>query len=213
MSLITILDLGATLLALLTGLLLFKHLNTAFRIITLQTFVAFVVELTGATVFKNNNHGMYNFYMLADCSLLMIAGYFLLEKKKAGLFISGFLIFLSIWTYSIINHGITYFAQLAFITYSLLLVIIYFIALYHGALNYKKALYKFPALYVCSGIILFYACIVPYFSTFSLQAKLSPGQIRFLHLLALDILDEIRYLFLAIGFFLFYLNKEKTERS
>lgn len=209
MSLITLLDLSATLLAMLAGLFFFKHLNAAYKIITSQACIAFVVELAAATSFKNYNHGMYNVYMIADCGLLMLAGFFLLKKYNHYFFIAGFTVFLLIWTWSALSHGLAYFAQLAFVVYSLMLVIIYIMVLYNEALIFKHSLYKFPALYLCSGIILFYACIIPYFSTFKLQANLTSAQQQFLHLLVLDVLDQLRYIFTAIGFFLFYINKEK----
>lgn len=207
MDIITLFDIGANLAAAITGLFFLRTLNPAYKFILAQVFAAFIVELVCATVYKSDNVWIYNIYMIADCCLLSLAAFYLLNKSNRLLFCTVILTFLIFWLNAVWIGGIKTFAKNAFIIYSIHLVIQYITIMYRELVKYKGRLYKFSLLWICAGLVIFYSCIIPYLSKIELQSKLSHAQKQFLHIL-IDILNQLRYVFIAIGFFFHFLGKK-----
>lgn len=204
MKLSTILDLAALILAAVAGLRAFRQATTSYRLILLQVWIALLTEFAGATFYRVSNVPMYNVYMLMESALLMRAAFLSLEKPGKWPFAICFSAVLIFWTWNVYKSGWHAFQLQAFLLYAVLLLMMYIVVLYNSAMRWKTAIGRNPDLWICAGMIVFYACIVPYLSTLGLQNSLSPAQRRVLHFFAVDLLHQLRYLLIAVGFFLLY---------
>ena len=203
MTLRVSLELFANAFAGLIGLILFRRLPLAYRIILLQVLIGLTVEMISAGLFKNQpNVIFYNIYMLVDSFLLMYAGYLLTQKKSSFLFMITFLAVPMIWVCEYLIKAKHQFYSSTFVTYASALVVIYSRILYKKIYTSNDSIWKIPELWLSIGLIIFYGCTVPYFALFNFVMKLSKEQQGFLKLIVLDIPNNLRYLCTCLAFIL-----------
>jgi hypothetical protein len=203
--------------AVLVGFYFYKHLTKPWRLLLIQVIIAFTVELSAYFIRMNHqpNGWLYNFYLVADFTLLMSVAYFLLQIKRFQfLFLGAFLIFILVWGYDVFYlFGITKFATHAYTASSILLIASYLYLLFYDTLRWQKPVYLSPVFWFCIAIIIFYGCNITYFYLMDTIIKtLTKSQNDFL-LLVLKLLVAIRYLLIALSFYLVYYNNKENLKN
>jgi hypothetical protein len=82
-----------------------------------------------------------------------------------------------------------------------LLSLIFGLALFHLFTN-SSAWWRSPEIYICSGILIYYTCSIPYITSFGYLQKNYPEMSQALFHLVNDVLANTRYLLVTIGFWL-----------
>ncbi len=197
-------------LAFCAGLITLRILNKGFRIVWLQVFIAFAVEITAYCLRKYGwyNVWMYNLYLPLDCGLLLLAAYYF-HKARRVIYLSGFAIFLTVWVYFLLKNDINYFQQVSYAIDSLLLLGFYLYVLYCKVIGYRGSVTTLPFFWLSLGILLFYGCNAPYFFMLDrLTLVCSREESNYVEAI-LKILSNIRYLLIAYSFFLYYFQNRK----
>jgi hypothetical protein len=201
------------LLPFITGMAILSSLPKPYRILLCQSTLVFCLDLYGFYLRKSsthtNNQWLYNYYQLADCGLLLLAGYYFDRNNTFRIFaIGGFITFLSFWLYAVYQNGIGIFAVSAYNILSILLIAAYFWIFYRIAMNNHNQLLRLPELWLCLGIIAFYGCNMFFFSIAGdLQKDLSREELGTITYLITTVLNNVRYLFTALSFYLVYINR------
>lgn len=199
----TVIELFGNIAAVLAGIIFFKRLPVAYRLIAIQALIGLAVETGGAVLLRLvPNAFLYNFYLLANFSLYLFAGYFLSEKKSRVLFAVIAVLISGIW---ILENNIeikNHFYSFTLLAYAVVFVVLYSRILYDKIYRSSGRIFSVPELWLCTGIIIFFGCSVPYFLYFNHMAGLTPDQKKLVKILVLDIPNNINYLFTAVAFFL-----------
>ena len=201
------------------AIICFTKLNTSYRIVALQSCIAFVVEAFGywwkLDINRGSNKWLFNLYMIFDCGLILLAAYYFLKPKiPIKFFAALFLVFIVFWLNSAIqNKTIDKFTIEAYVIDSVFSLASFLYILYTYALNEKGDLISMPVLWLCLGLIINYGCSIPYFSTYSIQGKMcSKEEMEFLNKIP-TILNNIRYPLVALSFVLFYFQSSSKVVS
>ena len=102
-------------------------------------------------------------------------------------------------------NGFQTFANYAFAAAGLILSIIYGSILFLE-FRTKQKWQSSPVIWMSAGLVLFFACNIPYFSLFNYLNKYYLPESRFLFNFITDVLANIRYLLLAVSFYLLRRN-------
>jgi hypothetical protein len=170
--------------------LLFAH-------ITLYLLVQCVVFFI-----QYNNNWLFNIFLPIETALLLVsADYYFNLKFARRILVSIFSFFLLIYSFDVFLWlGINTFAFHAAIVEGIAVAGVY---LYIFYLQFQtKATYNWPLLLVCLGHVLYFISSIPYLSVlFYFQAS-HPILNRELFIYIILLLAQVRYLLLAIAFFL-----------
>lgn len=149
-----------------------------------------------------NNHWLFNINILIECSFLTFAAYYYLKKtnRSGVLFLYGFF-FIS---YILIMYfkSFSEFNPYAYLFECLLVTALYSLVLYNYFNSDLQHQSQPIVVWVSIGILLYFACNVPYFSLFDYLNRQHPEISSKLFAFITDILANARYLCLAIGFWL-----------
>lgn len=197
--------------ALLAGIYAYRYLPPFFRLILLQvglncanytlTYAITIYNRHMGTHAGENNHWLFNIYLILECTLLLAASCYLLQRWLRRYLIAGYGIFLLVFLYQVATAGFRSFAFYAACVEGILVVVAYLPILYlrftmPGTIWYKDA-YSWTA----PGMVLYFACFIPYISMFGFLQRHSPVLFVRLYTIIL-VLENLRYLFTAIGFLL-----------
>jgi len=211
---INVLQLSGEFIACIAAILFFTSLSISCRILAIHAITAFLVELTGFILRKHgytDNQWLFNIFLLFDCGLQLLAAYYFRVKIPYLFFITGFLVFVAVWLYEVINTGVMIFTVKAYIVDSILLMGTYLVVLYYSTINYRGSLTRSPSLWICLSIILYYGCNIPFFSVLNyLVDNKAKDVIKFLFVV-LQVLINVRYLFIAIGFYLYFYSRKAVK--
>lgn len=184
----------------------FTSFSTGFRWLAIHAITAFLVELAGfimRTHGHTDNQWLFNCYLPLDNALQLLAAYYITAKKPWHLFIIGFLAFLTSWAMEIYAKGIMTFTIKAYIVDSILQMLAFLFVLHKAAMDYTGRFARCPELWACLGIIVYYGCNIPFFSMLGYLVTIKAYDvIKFLFVI-LQVLIQIRYLFVAVAFFLY----------
>lgn len=205
----------ALLVALFAGLLVFKHLNFLWRLLWLQAFLYFIVIITSyaVTLYQRdhhipyNNQWVYNISMLIENTLLFFVASKYLEKRihKMALLLMILPFYLVFCCQFYMNSFLT-FANYAYAVSGISVSMLYSIVLYFYFTNKNVRVFRSPEIYMSIGLVLYFACSVPYISLFAYLQKYFPHLTIFLFDYIIDFLSNLRYVLLALAFLLFRFN-------
>lgn len=193
------------LIAFIVSVFVFRSLSVTYKLLAIHAILSFLVEFTGFIMRKNyiNSQWLFNCYMISDCGLLLLAGYYFKLRLSSLFLIIGFLIFLTVWSWNIYSSGMSEFPIPAHIVNSILQVGTYLFILYQTTVIHKESLIQSPAFWICLGIILFFGCSIPFFSLLGFLAK-NAREILDRLSIVLKILIAVRYLLLSVGLLIYY---------
>jgi len=197
-------ELCTTILAAACGIMMFPKLNTFYRLLLLQVLIYLAGDSLASQV--NNNGWCYNILILMETPLLLIMAqaYFATLRSKLVLFFS-FLIFLTVYVASI--PQLDKFREqplniYAIVTEGVLFTIVCLIMLYQEFFKLKSMREKLPVIMVALGMLIYFAGSTPYLSMIVHIQAIDPKANLQLFFEIIIFLGEIRYLFIAIAFFL-----------
>lgn len=195
------------------GIYTFTRLDYFSKLIAVQVFIALIVELIGLQILKQkpSNVWLYNYYMLAEFSLLIIAAGLkstIVSLKSIILL----LLFFLCWGLEIYWNSIEIFAVNTYVLGATILLVSFSIVLYRSVQN-RDPLFGQSKFWFAIGIILFYGCNIPFFAMHDYIKNYSnPAQINLLTFLMV-IFVHIRYLCMAIGFLIVFREVKKKQKA
>ncbi len=197
-----LLDLSTTLLAFSIGVLVFKRLERFYRLLFFQVFTYLLVDGIALTI-PFNNGWLFNAFIPIETALLLLAAqayYNTSKSKQLLLILFGF--FLMVFLADIFFFtGIIHFAYHAAIAEGILLTCVYITVLYFQLM--KKMDNSNIALVMASiGMVLYFACSVPYLCVLFYFQTLDPIFNQKLFQNIIVVLAIVRYFFIAIAFFI-----------
>jgi hypothetical protein len=201
--------------ALIIGLYTFRHMNFFYRIFFYQLIV-FVISfiLTYVVLFyeKSNNlphtdQWIYNLFMPIETGFLAWAGYEYFRPNKERILVwVGYFIFLFILISEIVIKGPLMFSNHGYIAEGILLVVLYLSIIYNQLTYHGNEWKRSPELWISIGITLYFGGIIPYLSLIHYLQDRHPKINLFLYYCIVEGLSHLRYIFLAIGFWLIRRN-------
>lgn len=180
---------------------LFIQLLIYLLMVFLGYFVTFYQKHYGMT---RNNQWVYNIAMVFEVSFLFLAAQQILKRKVILFFL--FVVFLITFSFSILIKGASVFAQYAYVVAGISITFIFLLLLYQIFIRFKTTKEQLPYIFVCAGLIVYFACIVPYFSIINFLSSNYPDLSNLLFNVITDILSNIRYLGLGIALWLIRRN-------
>lgn len=192
-------------LALSTGIYYLRILSLPYKLLIIQILVSLLSEGYGyylGAILHQNNIWVFYYYVLIECWLMGISGSFFISNKTFRKGIPLILGILTIvWLIDYFKTDLNTFSNKFFISYSILLIVIYIAALTNRTFV-NNAIFKSPVFWVALSSILYYSCIIPYMGMFNFLIKNSPKLADRLFDINLT-LNLVRYSFLAISFYLY----------
>lgn len=205
-------------LAILFGILAYRYLGIFMRLLVLQVvvwsfFYAGSYIITWYQEWHNkpiDNQGFMNIHLLVETGLLLVASRFALPKTLRTWIPAGaFLLFLSVFFFQGWKLGFGVYLNYADVTACLLVTLVYSFVLYQFGQQVNRTAEK----WACLGILLYFACSVPYVSLMHYLEHKTPEINTFLYYLISGVLANIRYLTLALACWIVYRSAKNKIRN
>lgn len=201
-------ELSGISIALFLGLFALRYINSFYRIYFIQLLVYIAVYiLSYIALIHNSNQWIYNIQMPFETGLLAWAGYryFSLYKQKF-LILTGYLIFLAVFIFELTINSPLAFASYSYVAESILLVVIYLSMLYSQLKKENRSWKRSPGIWIAIGIIIYFGGVVPYLSFMHYLNMHYRTLSYYLYNIITIGLANLRYILLAIGFWLIRRN-------
>lgn len=203
-SLCLILALGA-------GIYTYSYMNKFTRALFFQLVIWILFLITAYILttyqykhgYSMNNHWLYNIAMPIELLLLTMAiRYFFNNKLINYLSIILYCIFLGVFFFQLKISGLFVYFNYALAVSGLAVTILYTFILYKKFKSDPLSWKKSPEVIASIGLIIYFACNVPYFSLFNYLNNHYPDlSLKLFHMIT-DVLANVRYGCLAIAFWL-----------
>jgi hypothetical protein len=192
-----IIDLSTTILAAGIGLAVYRKIDLPYKIIFWQVVLYLGFDTLGIA-FSPDNVAVYNFFMPIETALLTASAWLMLRTQyKHWLFTAGYALFIAVY---IFTFEAGRFSVKASITEGLILSVFYLLVLF--SVLQKRISHQVAVSHtlVSLGMVLYFACSVPFLSTLYYIRDNHPllGKDLFRYIIIL--LALLRYLLIAIGF-------------
>ena len=207
-------------LALFFGMLAFRKMDRFFRVLLLQVLIwsLFYASSYVITSYQQahhipiNNQWLMNIHMLIETGLLLIAAWFVLPKVlRTGLIFGAFSLFLGVFVLQGYNQGFGSYLNYADVTACIGITLVFSIVLYHFGQRTNSTFWNAPGKWVGLGILIYFACSVPYVSMMNYLEHKNPEVNTFLYYLISGVLANARYLLLALACCMIYRNKQTVR--
>lgn len=197
-----LMDLSTTVLAILIGFLAYPKLPVFYRVLLFQALAYLIID-SYAVTYPNNGQA-YNIEMIFEYGLLFSASAIYFKTKNSRFILSGLsLIFLLIFVFDIYSFP-KQFAYHAYVTGGIMISGIYLGILFFHFLG-KKDNYHTPSLVLtCLGIVIYFACMVPYLSMMNNLQQQSAESNKELFKLIIVSLGLLRYFLVALAFLIYW---------
>lgn len=160
-----------------------------------------------------DNQWLFNLNTLVECSLLTFAASLYLGKRFNVLVVVLYVFFFVSFLVGLLFVSFMKFNNYLYVAEALLMVVLYLIILYK---TYNEPsiprIMKNPDFWISAGLLVYFTCSIPYFSLFSYLNEKHPYLSGKLFSLITDVLANVRYLCLAIAFWLIRWNSSKTNK-
>ncbi|WP_300665504.1 hypothetical protein [Fluviicola sp.] len=200
-------------LAILTGILAFRQMNSFFKTLFLQVVIwsLFYAGSHAITLYQQSmnqpidNHWLMNIHLIIETGLLLTAAWFVLPKAFRTFLCAGaFLSFLTAIGIQGCMYGFDGYLNYADATACIAITVIFYMVLYTFGQQTRVRLLRSPEKWACLGILMYFACSVPYVCMIDYLQTESPAVNTFLYYLISGVLANIRYLLLALAFWMLY---------
>ena len=205
-------------LAIFLGVFTFRKLDRFFQVLLLQVivwslFYAFSYVITSyqqAHHLPVDNQRLMNIHMIIETGLLLIAAWFVLpEMLRTVLTIGAFSLFLLVFALQGSERGLGSYLNYADVTACIGITLVFSVVLYNFGQRKSAAFWQSPEKWACLGILLYFACSVPYVSMMHYLETKNPEVNTFLYYLISGVLANVRYLLLALAYWMIYRNAKK----
>lgn len=206
-------------LAVFTGILAFRRMNRFFKTLLLQVviwgvfyagsyFITLQQQSAGEQI---DNRWLMNIHLIIETGLLLMAAWFVLPKTLRTFVCAGaFLLFLFVLGIQVGKQGFGVYLNYADVSACLLITLVFSVVLYTFGQQSSVRLWRSPEKWACLGILMYFACSVPYVSMMNYLQTENPAANTFLYYLISGVLANLRYLLLALAFGLLY---RRTNRK
>lgn len=200
-------------LAILTGILAFRHMNSFFKILFLQvtSWSLFYAGSHVITLYQQSmnqpidNRWLMNIHLIIETGLLLTAAWFVLPKAfRTFISIGAFVSFLAAFGIQSWNQGFDVYLNYADATACIVITLVFYMVFYTFWKQTRVRLWKSPEKWACLGILMYFACSVPYVCMMDYLQRKSPAANTFLYYLISGVLANTRYLLLALAFWMLY---------
>lgn len=200
-------------LAFIVGLFTIKQLTPFYKIILLQVMIYLVVLYLSYTVSLQHIHLVYNIYLPVEIALLLrsVAIYFKKRSERVILLVC-FVLFLLVYFIQI-GGKLTSFANFASVAEGLIMLVIY--------LTILKIQFSIPTFtagtsslfWLCMGSAIYFGGTIPLLSIFNFANKNFLSEHGTLFNSIVDVLANIRYLSVALSFWLCYRTHNRSLKG
>lgn len=207
--------------AIIIGFIHRKVLVGGWRVVFIQAFISFVFVLIAYIVtfcqylFQRpyNNQWVYNIAMLAEAYLLIYGAYlFLKEKVRFGFLLVLGIQFILVYVIQLALTSFFAFANYAYVALAINVVLLFSGVCYFGFKENKGSLFRLPELYLCTGLVLYFAAVVPYLSLFSHLQRYFPYLNMRLFDSFVGVSASLRYLLLATSFYVIKIEHQGNSK-
>jgi hypothetical protein len=210
-------------LAVFFGILAFWKLDRFFQVLLLQVVVwsAFYTFSHVITSYQKvhqlpiDNQWLMNVHLIIETGLLLTAAWFVLPKMlRTVLPIGAFSFFLIVFGIQVGNQGFEDYLNYADVAECIVITLVFSIVLFTFGQRGNVSFWASPEKWACLGILLYFACSVPYVSMMGYLERKNPEINTFLYYLISGVLANIRYFLLALAYWMIYRNaKKQTSNS
>lgn len=197
--------------ALGTGIYAYSYMNKFTRTLFFQLLTWIVIYLfsRGLTIYQSmhnktmNDQWIFNIQIPLELLLLTVAAcYFLKDKLSKYLALTFYMLFLIIIFLQFKISGPQVFINYGMVASGFSVTVLYTMILYQkfksDSLSWKQS----PEIWASLGLIIYFACNIPYFSLFTYLNSHHSALSTKLFFFITDVLANIRYIFLAIAFWM-----------
>lgn len=193
-----LMDLSTTILAILIGILAYRKLPAFYRVLFFQALAYLIIDSYAVT--HRNNGQAYNIGIIFEVSLVFLASAFYFKTKNSRFLLLGlFLIFLLLFVFDIYSFP-KQFAYRAYITGGITITGIYLTILFFHFLGKKDNYHTSSLVLTCVGIVMYFACMVPYLSMMNNLQQQNAESNKELFKLIIVTLGLLRYFLIALAF-------------
>ena len=151
-----------------------------------------------------------NIHMIIETGLLLTAAWFVLpEMLRTGLTIGAFSLFLLVFVLQGNGQGFGSYLNYADVTACIGITLVFSVVLYNFGQQKNTAFWRSPEKWACLGILVYFACSVPYVSMMHYLETENPKVNTFLYYLISGVLANVRYFLLALAYWMIYRNAKK----
>lgn len=210
-------------LAIFFGILAFRKLDRFFQILLLQVVIwsLFYALSHGVTIYQQEHHlpidnqWLMNIHLIVETGLLLTAAWFVLpEMLRTVLTIGAFSLFLFAFGIQVRSQGFGTYLNYADVAACIGITLVFSMVLYTFGQRNGSPFWTSPEKWACLGILLYFACSVPYVSMMHYLETNNPEVNTFLYYLISGVLANTRYLLLALACWMIYRNaKKQTSKS
>lgn len=206
--------------AIFLGILAFRKLDRFFRVLLLQVmvwslFYVFSHVITSyqkAHLLPIDNRWLMNIHLIVETGLLLIAAWFILPKMlRTVLPIGAFSFFLIVFGIQVGNQGFEDYLNYADVAECIVITLVFSIVLFTFGQQGRVPFWASPEKWACLGILLYFACSVPYVSMMGYLERENPEVNTFLYYLISGVLANVRYFLLALAYWMIYRNAKKQR--
>ncbi len=203
-------------LAIFIGFRSYAKLTLFHRLILFQLMVYFSVYILSYCItlyqvthhLTKNNQWLFNLYLFFEAMILAAAASIQLVSKGLKQFVYILVgLFFVVFVRQLKYNGFQVFANFACAAECMVLTVAFLLVLYEEFQRLDRGYLRSPVVFTSLAIVIFYGCNAPYFSFFNYLQKSHPKASEFLFHLIVDVLSNIRYLLLAISFWLIHKNQ------
>jgi hypothetical protein len=196
-----LLDLSTTIIAFVIGLLAYKRLDRFHRLLFFQVFIYLIMDSYACTL-KGDNSWVYNLLMLMETTLLILAAKAYFGRNNMWLIILWCVFLIVFFLDNFYLDKDTKFAFHGAIIEGLVFTFVYTIIIYTHVIKRKNTFLLSPVLWSSIGMVLYFACSVPYICMMFHFQKLDAVLNKLLFNQIIVVLGLGRYLCIAIAFFI-----------
>ncbi len=158
-----------------------------------------------------DNQFVMNIHMIPETTLILAASYYYFKNPwKKKLTVVLWSIFILTWIVQVLLTGIMNYFHYADLTACFIISVTSVLALYEAFLNAEVAWRSQPEVYICIGLLAYYASSVPYIALMVYLQKY-PDLNEYLFVVINGVLGNVRYLGATIAFWLIAKNKLKIS--
>lgn len=209
MHILTLINLwGSLLIALAFGLYAIRWMNSLQRIFFIQlleyifiTILSYLAQLIPGM--HKNNQWVYNLAIPIETGLLCWGAYEYFKSYKAKFLVwIGFIIFFIVFIVDLIAVSPLVLSTHGLVAEGIVLIVPYLLLIYRQFTTQNATWKHSPELWISLGIVLYFGGSLPYLSLFNYLQTYHP-KVNLYLLSFIDIgLSNVRYLLLAVGFWL-----------
>jgi len=204
------------------GLYVFRYMSTFFRIMFLQLLIWIVFYILSYVVtmwqeahqLPCDNQLLLNLHMLIETILLTTTAAVAFSSAWGKWLASAALgSFLTVFVWQGAPYGFSIYLNAADVTECIVISVLFALLLYRHFSNPGPIWWRSPEVLICLGILIYFACSVPYIAMMHYIERQYPGISVMLFQGISELLNNIRYLLTAIAFWFIRRNALLLKRA